>query len=169
MRSRYPLPYLCCLLVLTLVVLSGCELDKECRQDMRVRVGLRLTGDSLRLSADSITYEHVQYNNVGPMTIHGIGSDSLLADSADVSSIYLPLRKDADSSMYAIEYDGETDTLTITYSRQETFVSLACGCAVFATIDTAYCTTTNIDSIKIANSNVTTQQETHIEVFVHKE
>ena len=136
---------------------------------MRVRLGLSLTGDSLKLAADSVTYVHESFSNVGPVSIYGIGSDSLLADSSSVSTAYLPLKKDSDSSLYVIAYDGAADTLTVVYELQETFISLACGCAVFATIDTLLYTKEKIDSVKINNSNVTTQKETHITLFVHKD
>ena len=162
-RMAYFAVTMCC------IVLAGCELDKECRQDMRVRMGVSAIGDSLKLSEDSITYVHDSYSNVGPITIHGLDNDSLIADSAYLGTVYMPLKKDTDTSRYVIAFDDAEDTLTVVYERQESFVSLACGCAVFATIDTVMFKAEKIDSIKVINSNVTTQKETHITLFVHKD
>ncbi len=135
---------------------------------MRVRLGVMVTGDSLRLAEDSVTLEHVSFSNVGPMSVYGLGSDSLISDSAIVSTLYFPLRKDADSCSLVVEYDGAIDIVRIFYTRNEMFVSLACGCAVMATLDSIAYTTNRVDSVKITNAAVTTNKETHLSVFVHK-
>lgn len=155
-------------MALILCGITSCAVDTECRQDMRVRMGVSISGDSLRLMEDSVTYGHVSYSSVGPMTVYGEGSDSLMADSATVSTLYLPLRKDRDTCTYVFAFDGQEDTMEIYYTRKETFVSLACGCAVFATIDSVDWSTNALDSVKIINTAVTTIQETHLKLFFHK-
>lgn len=144
-----------------------CTVDTTCRQDMRVRLGVALSSDSLRLNADSTAYEHVSFSNVGPLTVVGENCDSLLADSATLSLLFLPLRKDCDTTSFIVNYAGADNKVTLFCTRQETYVSLACGCAVMATIDSLACSGATLDSAKILNTAVTTVQEKHISLYFH--
>lgn len=132
-------------------------------------LGVQLQGDSLTLSADSVTYEHVSFTNVRGLSVRGAQRDSLITDgSKSISALSLPLRKDVDTTAFILDYCGLEDSLIFTYTRQQTYVSLACGCAVFCTIDTVVCPTTQfIDSVEILNTAVSTVSEKHIKLFFH--
>lgn len=151
------------------LMLASCSVDKDCRQDMRVRLRVALEGDSLRLSDDETTWEHVRFSSVTGMQVWGAGRDSLIetGDKA-ISLVRLPLKKDADECAFVFAYQGQQDTLFLHYERQETFVSLACGCAVYATIDDIRLTGAFLDSALCVNSNVTTFDETHVKLYYHK-
>lgn len=149
---------------------ASCSVDTECRQQIDVRLGVQLTGDSLCLSADSVTYEHTSFTNVRGLSVRGAQRDSLIEDgSKSISALSLPLRKDADTTAFILDYCGLEDSLIFAYTRQQTYVSLACGCAVFCTLDTVYCPTAQlVDSITVLNSAVTTVSEKHIKLYFHK-
>lgn len=120
---------------------------------------------------DSIayTYDSISFTSVKGMSVHGVLRDSLLADgTTTLSALRVPLRKDADTTAFVFTYRGAEDTLYISYDRQEMFVSLACGCAVFATIDSVWCPTAQfIDSLDILNTAVTTGKDNHIKLYFH--
>lgn len=149
--------------------LLSCTVDTECRQQIDVLLGIQLQGDSLRLNADSTDYEHVSFTQVSGMAVYGAERDSLIEDgSKSFKSLSLPLRKTSDTTAYVFCYRGLQDTLLLTYTRENKYISLACGCAVQAVLDTVYSPTAFfIDSIEIKNAAVTTVKETHIQLYFH--
>lgn len=159
-----------CLIIFSALLLASCAVDTECRQDIKVLLGAQMAGDSLRLSADSTTLEHTTFTSVRGMSVRGLGRDSLLQESnLSFSSLRLPLRKDADTTGFILDYCGLEDTLMLRYTRQDTYVSLACGCAVFATLDSVWCTFPQfIDSLDVLNTAVSTAKENHLKIYFHK-
>lgn len=157
------------ILILALAAAS-CAVDTECRQQIDVLVGIQLKGDSLRLATDSVNFEHVQFTSVRGMEVWGVGRDSLiLTENNSVQQLRLPLRKNADTTAFVLRYCGLQDTLIFTYTRTDAYVSLACGCAVFSTLDSVYCPSMQfIDSLEIINSAVTTVKENHLQLYFHK-
>lgn len=133
---------------------------------MQVYLRATLQGDSITFDADSIP-AHVSYTSAKGMSVWGVGRDSLIADSATVTNLALPLRKDADECAFILNHKSLSDTLYLAYTRDTQFISLACGCAVFARLDTVYSTSNYIDSIDVLNTNITTAKENHIKIFFH--
>ncbi len=75
-----------------------------------------------------------------PLTVVLAGTESEINydGSGDFSTVYLPLRTDADETVYRLiqEYaedsegnqtEGNEDTITISYDREDVYVSRACG------------------------------------------
>ncbi len=133
---------------------------------MQVYLHATLQGDSIAYDADSLP-THISYTSATEMNVWGVGRDSLIANSATVSNLALPLRKDADDCAFILCHKGLSDTLYLAYARDTQFISLACGCAIFARLDTVYSTSNYIDSIDILNTNITTAKENHIKIFFH--
>lgn len=152
-------------------LLTGCSADTECRQKADIYLGVTFVGDSLRLTADSTDYEHVQFTSVTGMQITGVGRDSILYDaSANMSKAQLPLRPDSLITAYQLIYNGQSDTLYIVHDNQYNFISLACGCFVFHTINdsASYHTHHFIDSVHVLNTQVTSAKEDHLRIYFHK-
>lgn len=161
---RYRLLYI----LLALLALTSCTTDTICRQDMGVWLGVGLQADSLKQVADSLPPDTVAVTSLKGLQITGVGRDSLLLDESQTfSTLYLPLRKDTGLCAYRIAYRGLTDTLTLHYDRQFTYVSLACGCAVMATLDEATVTGSLLDSAVLINQAVTTKKEKHLVLYMH--
>lgn len=155
-------------IVISALLLAACTTDTTCRQDMQVQMGVQLEGDSLRLNADSTAYEHVTFSMMKQVTVTGVGAAEPIVDRSTVSSLNLHLHPAQDECSYVFTYQGLSDTLHLLYTRQEQFVSLACGCAVFATLDTAYVGGHFLDSVQILNTAVTTAKEKHLKIFFHQ-
>ena len=153
----------------------ACSADKECRQDGSVYMNVLFTGDSLqlttdsaRLAVDSTACDTVTFTTVSGMVIQGLGRDSILYGGGAISKAYLPLRPDTTLTAYVLQYNGLFDTLYVLHQNDLRFISLACGCFVFHTIDSAYAAGTFIDSAVIINTAVSTVNEEHLRVYFHK-
>ena len=151
-----------------LIAFTSCTADTECRQQINVVVGVQLQGDSLRLNADSSAYDTVSFTSIRGLSVCGVERDSLISDGQkSISSLSLPLRKTADTTAFALSLAGVDDTIFIAYTREPNFISLACGCAVFSTIDTVDFTSRFIDSVEVLNTAVTTVKENHLKLYFH--
>lgn len=120
------------------ITISSCEQDDICAEST-------LTTPSLIIDAyDVNTPDNIKA--ITKLVIGGIGSDYTLTNGiVSLSKIVLPLKTDANSTQYALIkdavvnnngtpddssddfYDGNQDIITINYSREEVYVSRACG------------------------------------------
>jgi hypothetical protein len=123
-------------------------------------------------------FYHVTYNSItktrtaakltiDSVTVKGIGVDSILYNKAKTNFITLPLNKLATESSYQIKFKETTDTVTILYTNQDTYLSLECGCIKTHTIDTVLTTNHYLDSIGISvhDINTSTSAQEHIKLY----
>ena len=96
------------------------------------------------------------------LTVKGIDApgDSLLANSASLNELYLPLRAPTTTTSFEISRPGTdeatlTDTITIDYRPIEFFHSIECGAMFNFDIKRAQCTNHGIDSIVVLTPLVT--------------
>ena len=100
---------------------------------------------------------------ISTLSIMGIGvpGDSLLADSATLSEVYLPLRATTSATSYALwrpSGDGQTtvrDTLTVDYHAIEYFHSIECGTMYNFEIQRISHTFHGIDSVVLLTPLIT--------------
>lgn len=164
------------LLPLLVAGLSSCDPDTECRQSAAVYLKVVLTGDSLapsidtaRLVIDTLAKDTVRFSSVKGLRVWGLGRDSLICDSsATVSALFLPLRPDSLRSEFVLAYNGQIDTLTIRHANDMQFISLACGCFVYHTIEGFSMSRHFLDSLHILNEQVTTSADDHLQLYFHK-
>ena len=108
---------LCIVVFLTCVY--NCERDDIC-------------ADTTQTTASLV----IETGNVGPLLVEGMEITNI------TNNIVLPLRTDVDSTQFILSIDttldengvvngGNADTITVRYSREDRFVSRACG---FSTI-----------------------------------
>ena len=98
-----------------------------------------------------------------PNTVCGDG------DPADVLGvIQLPLKPDSLHTEFVINYNGRSDTLKILHDNDMQFISLACGCLVFHTIEGWSISRNFLDSVHILNDLVTTSGDRHMQLYFHK-
>ena len=117
--------------------------------------------------------------NVTNLAVKEIGSTSVLGFNS-VSEIQLPLKTNEDITKYSLIMNSTVattaneDFLQFNYTRQNIFVSRACGYKTIFTLDptTPYIITETtipdnywIQNITVATSNITTENETHIKIY----
>lgn len=132
-------------------ILAACEPDTGCRDSMATGMGVSV----IRQLVDSVSTQRIdQWDSV---LIQGVGADSVLytyKQSAGKKTLNLPLRPNNTITAYQFQWHGETDTLYIQHTPLEHFVSLACGCAIYHTIDTVWAFGSLIQKAEVINSAV---------------
>lgn len=116
-------------------------------------------------------YETGQQGSLNGLTVKGIGApgDSLLADSASLTQVYLPLQVSTSSSSFVFDfnYEGvEPDTLTLRYEAVPYFHSEECGAMYIFNISDFSVTHHVIDSIAIPNKVINNEDRISIKLFI---
>lgn len=143
--------------------LLSCIPDSECRQDMSVTAGV----DVVFYMADTtgLEIEQLYWDSI---SVQGVGSDSILYDNAKRQEVLrLPLRMDTSVTAYALTWHEQPETLYIHHDNELRFVSQACGCTVFHTIDSAWTSGGFITKPVIVNAAVANVPENHITLLIN--
>lgn len=97
-----------------------------------------------------------------PLSIGGVGVDSILYDSVSLSEFNVPLKVFDTISQFRIMRTDTVlpaDTLSVYHDNSMEFLSLECGCITYHTLRRVETTTHIIDSIIILNGDVKTSIE----------
>ena len=141
-------------------LLTGCRPDTICRQDTDVAMGVSvrwLQKDSAGTTAEQNTFDSIR--------VQGIGNDSVLYNNGkNLSALRLPMRPDTCVTAFALLWHGTKDTLFIRHDNTRHFVSQACGCMVYHTIDTVWHSGSAIDSIALINSTIENNEQENIQL-----
>lgn len=158
------------LLVLS-VTFSSCEKDDIC--DSATATTPKLIIDFYDKTNPTVI------KSVTNLVVKEVGSTAVLAFNS-VSKIQLPLKTSEDITKYSLILNSTVtataneDFLQFNYTRQNIFVSRACGYKTIFTLDatTPYIKTDTsnpnrywIQNITVATSNITTENETHIKIY----
>lgn len=142
--------------------LVACEPDTVCRQESNVVAGVSLQG----VTTDSLG-QVVSWTSADSITIQGVMNDSVLYDnSKSVGTVYLPLRPTQTITQYLFTFHAQTDTLYIQHTNDQRYISMACGCFIFHTIDSVWTSSEQIDA-QIVNSTVENYKQENISLFYH--
>lgn len=119
------------ILLFTITFTLGCERDDLCPAD---------TQTTPRLIIDFLDVSDLESSkNVATLVVKGVGNDSILEGYSAVTSsqAILPLKTTEDSTQFSLYKDGvidddgiitgDEDIITITYTREQVYVSRACG------------------------------------------
>lgn len=158
-------------LLLTVITLSSCEKDDICTDETTPRLILEFYDDS----------NPTLLKNVVSLKIKGVDETLDLGTYSGVSKIELPLDITQDITKYSMILNSNgslalpnEDFLQFNYTRDDIFVSRACG---FKTIfalntsggvihtDAATPDTFWIKGMDIETTNITTENETHIKIY----
>jgi hypothetical protein len=103
--------------------------------------------------------------NIDSIKIRGINVDSIIKTKG--STITLPLDKFSEESKYQITFNNVTDTVTISHSNFDTYLSLECGCIKTHTINAVQTTNHFLDSVAIIihDVNTSTSAKEHIKLY----
>jgi len=151
------------IVIVGLVVLfASCQPDEKCRQSLDVVAGIALKGTAV----DSLG-EGTAFTSWDSITVQGVGNDSVLYDNKKaVSRVLVPLRIDTNVTAFTLTWHGVDDVVYIKHDNERRFVSMACGCVIYHTIESVWCKGTWIDSVKLVNSAVETVEQDNMQVYV---
>jgi Family of unknown function (DUF6452) len=126
------------------------------------------------------------YDNLNPNTTKTISNVGIAADGftngilfSNVSKIEVPLKTNADLVTYSFVLDAQNtnvllrneDQITINYSRNNVYISRACGFKTVFTLNKTNAITQNVDTDKwikeilIKQNNILNEDEIHVKIF----
>ena len=164
-------------LLLITICFSSCEKDDICAEETTPRLILEF------YDVNNLTVK----KNVTSLKVTGYISDTVLnpiplATFNAVNKIELPLRITEDVTKYSLILNStstsvtpNTDILQFNYTRQNVYVSRACGYKTIFTLNNSPIGVIQTDAatpdlfwmqdINIQTTNITTENEVHIKVF----
>ena len=119
-----------------------------------------------RTSIDTAGVESVmsQWDSV---QIWGIECDTVpYIEVKNQNKLWLPLRVDTAVTTYQILWHEQLDFITINHTNDRQFISNACGCMVYHTIDTVLFGGVFIDSVEVLNTIVSGTTEENILLYL---
>ncbi len=145
------------LAIIVLTMIASCTPDEQCRQDENVRCVV--------VFADANSGEALAFDS---LTVQGVGSDSLLLNNAkSVAKLSLPLRTDTTATRFVLTSgDVYQETITIYHTPAPYFVSMACGCFVYHTIDTIQTDNILLTQADILNTAVQNAPQDNIRLLI---
>jgi len=161
------------LIAICISTLSSCIVDEQCRQNKNVELGAtfyhvsknQTTGavSQLSLTIDSVTVKGLSYDSVNNKYFY---VDSILYNkSKSISNVYLPLHKFSNTTKYEVKFNTTVDTLTILHTNSVQYLSLECGCMKVHNLDTVLTTNHFVDSVRIINHNVKTDNAENLRIY----
>lgn len=153
------------ILLVALLTFWACNNDSECRQERYVAMEVKLF--QTKFDAEEETYI---VSNFMPdsISVYGVGNDSILYNGG-IEKIKLPLRKTANLSQYVFYVNGRYDTIKVLHENIDNYLSMECGCVVFANINEVTHTNNAIDSAIIRVPEVINVSTTHVEIYYRED
>lgn len=172
------------LLLIAIFSFSSCEKDDIC--DANTPTTPRLVIEFYDISNPSVLKNVTNLKVIGEGMTEGIVfNPSATGDSqylVNGNSISIPLKTDADTTTYSFILNSgnpnpiliDTDKVTFNYTRNDVFVSRACGFKTLFVFDPANATVHTAEPstklkwmqyISVEKSNIANENETHIKVF----
>ena len=99
--------------------------------------------------------------------IWGIECDTVpYIEVKNQNKLWLPLRVDTAVTTYQILWHEQLDSITIHHTNDRQFISTACVCMVYHTIDTVLFRGAFIDSVEVLNTIVSGTTEENILLYL---
>ncbi|MGN0235487.1 MAG: DUF6452 family protein [Paludibacteraceae bacterium] len=152
-------------IVVVLVGLSvwSCRPDTVCRQDLEAAMGMTVQWTNI----DTSGVETIM-NQWDSVMILGMDCDTVpYLTVKNQSKLWLPLRVDTAVTTYQILWHEQVDFIEIHHTNDRRFISNACGCMVYHTIDTVFFGGAFIDSVEILNTIVSGTTEENIRLYLN--
>ena len=156
--------------ILLLVGLMSCTSEENCMQDLK----FSMKAEIYRMVFDQSIEQFVPEKYSVPISLKGLGRDSLLYDSTLTSVLNIPLQKLDSLSSFVLtttipvdtNYITTKDTIDFYHTNTEEFISIECGCIVTNFITGVAQTTHHIDSIIVVSPEVDLQSKNNIKIYL---
>lgn len=146
------------LALLVIMLFTACTDDEVCEEVTAndLRIGFYVSGQETETRAvfDSLTVFAVEK------------PESLIYNKQNnVSVIELPLNPHSNQCTFVIDFQFITDTIHLTYTREEHLISVECGFTLFFNIGEVQYTSNFIESLNQSNNYVTNTFDEHFKVY----
>ena len=156
--------------ILLLLGLMACSSDDNCMQDL----DFSMKAEIYRMVFDTSIEQFVPEKYSIPISLCGLGKDSLLYDSKTTSTLNIPLQKLDTISSFVLtttiqvdtNYVTTIDTIDFYHTNEQEFISLECGCIVTNSLVGVAQTTNRIDSVVIVSPEVNLQSGNNIKIYL---
>lgn len=156
--------------ILLSLCLMACSSDDNCMQDLM----FSMKAEVYRMVFDASIEQFVPEKYSLPISLCGLGKDSLIYDSQNTSSLNIPLQKLDTISSFVFtttiqvdtNYITTTDTIDFYHTNEQEFISLECGCIVTNSLVGVAQTTHRIDSVVVVSPEVNLQSENNIKIYL---
>ena len=121
------------------------------------------------LSADSVTVsgDTIHYTQWDSIRVIGVGHDRGYSWK-NTKSMSLELCSDTTVTPYLMLYHNQVDTLFIQHTPRVEFVSMACGCMMYHTIEQAWSTDPRVDSVVVLNAAVESFVQDNLCIYLNE-
>lgn len=148
------------LLLLLVLALPACISNPNCYESKQVLVYCGLYSS-----------ENGRAGSIENVSVKGLGSDSMIYDNKTLAQLALPLRHDAQESVFIIEILQSSllfrDSLRFLHTNNEWFISMECGCVVqHSLLDVQTGRAGFIDSVRIVNSDIQNIETEHVKIYM---
>ncbi len=146
------------LALFVMVSFTSCTDDEVCEE---------VTANELRIGFYIENQETETRAILDSLTVFALERpDSLIYNKQNnVSVIELPLNPHNDQSTFVLDFNFITDTIRLSYTREEHFISVECGFTMFFEINEVAYTTNLIRSLTTPNTYVTNTFDEHFKVY----
>ena len=156
--------------ILLVVGLMSCTSEENCMQDLK----FSMKAEIYRMVFDQSIEQFVPEKYSLPISLNGLGRDSLLYDSTFTSTLNIPLQKLDSISSFVLtttiqvdtSYVTTKDTIDFHHANSEEFISIECGCIVTNLLTGVAQTTHHIDSIIVVSPEVDLQSKNNIKIYL---
>ncbi len=100
------------------------------------------------------------------VSLFGLERDSAIyKKTSNVTSMLFPLDPTKETCTFLVKINGESDTVTFSYSSYAHFISKECGYTYYFTIEQPVTTNNIIDKIVVTRKTITTLNEENMRVY----
>lgn len=141
--------------ILGLLLISSCVKDDIC---------IEATTPNLIIRFYDIT-DTLTVKKTTKLTVWAIGKDTIYTEAA-LDSIILPINLNGDDTTYKFVSDTFTDSLKISYTKKDVFVSRSCGYkTIFENVEVSLLSTSWMKDFRLKTQTIENENSAHITIL----
>lgn len=150
------------LLLITMFSFSGCEKDDIC--DANTSTTPRLVIQFFDI------INQTELKNVTNLKVIGKGMTEGIVFNGNLNTVSIPLKTTENSTTYRFIFNSDSpssneDEIKFAYTRENIYVSRACGFKTIFSLDKISSDLLWIKDIRIEKSNILNENETHVKIY----
>jgi hypothetical protein len=150
------------LLLITMFSFSGCEKDDIC--DANTSTTPRLVIQFFDI------INQTELKNVTNLKVIGKGMTEGIVFNGNLNTVSIPLKTTENSTTYRFIFNSDSpssneEEIKFEYTRENIFVSRACGFKTIFSLDKISSDLLWIKDIRIEKSNIVNENETHVKIY----